>query len=64
MGNKCSPQLLTIGEVAWRARRSVEWVRKHADAGDLPHSRDSAGRRLFDQRAVDAALRLAGQSVA
>jgi hypothetical protein len=61
MSNKIPGSQMTVGDLAWHVRRSPEWVRRHSDTGEIPHERDSAGRRLFDEESIAAARRLAGQ---
>jgi hypothetical protein len=52
------PELRTIGALARAVNRSIDWCRDKSDRGQIPHIRDSDGRRLYDADAVDAALRL------
>jgi hypothetical protein len=55
-----SPMLMTAGVFAAKlgGARSVDWIRQRADRGDIPCQRDSADRRMFDERSLVVAQRL------
>jgi DNA-binding transcriptional MerR regulator len=38
--------------------RSGDWVRAHSNSGELPHVRNSAGQRVYDERSLEAARHL------
>ena len=58
------PVSLTVGGLA-RAAGISEWtVRRYAREGLVPHRLDSAGRRLFDDTAVDEVRALYARRIA
>lgn len=53
----------TVSNVANLCNRSAEWVRYHADRGQIPCTRTRIGNkqiRLFDANSIKIAKRLAG----
>jgi hypothetical protein len=50
--------LFGVNPAAREVKCGVEWLRGVADAGDVPHYRDSFGRRFFDAAGVRAAKEL------
>lgn len=47
---------LTVGAVARRFGCAESTVRRLADRGEIPHTRDASGRRLFSEAAITRSL--------
>lgn len=51
---------LTVRDLAKESGFSKDTIRKHADAGRIPHTKDVNNWRIFNAKSLEVAKKLAG----